>query len=217
MLVPVLVAALVILAIAASVLGALFFQLQSTVASELRASQGLRDKLTEALATLTTRGASLESALKDLSTENTSLVKLVSTLAPQTQHQEFLEGQVQKLQSVVIGTLKENADLAQTRIMSLLDVRASALAHGQVRERQEAAGFTQASPRPRDTFSREVPENFPPSPVDEAPRGPRRRPGENRVVVPLSPAFEDSPYAPEEELTGVSVLSDMASDSGQVE
>lgn len=190
---------LVVLAISILAFSVVLSRHSERLSSELRASQGLRDSLTSALATLSTRAANADERVRDLTEQNTALVKLVSTLAPQTQHREFLEGQVQKLQSIVIGTLKENADLAQTRIMGLLDIRASALAHGQVRERQESAGF---GTRPPDGFTERAPDTSPVSPVDEAPQEPRRRPGENRVQVRLSPAFTDSPYEPEEELTG---------------
>lgn len=172
------------------------------ISESLRSSQGLRDKLTEANATLTTRIHNADERLRDVTSENSTLVKLVASLAPQTQHREFLEGQVQNLQSTVISTLKENADLAQTRIMALLDQRASSLAHGQVAARQEAAGFT--SPR-RDGFVAGAPETAPQDTIEMAPDNPGPRRGENRVRAPLSPSLTEAPYEPEEELAGSSI------------
>jgi hypothetical protein len=153
--------------------------------------------LTQSLAQLTSRASAAEALSRQLMEENRILIRQQVTLAPDSNHRAFLESQVEKLQLA----MATSADMANARIMSLLNTEAAGQVHAQQIDRDPVLRST----RRKDGFTEEPPPSAYMDTIDIPAESPRRT-GEARVTQ-LDPSRFDRPgepqYHPEEELAGV--------------
>lgn len=153
---------------------------------------------TQALTQLTARAAAAEAICKLLLEENRVLRELQFQRAPDP-GREFLESQISRMTEA----LGSQADLANARIMSLVNLQAAAQVHSQQIDKSPTLRATQDLRHP-DRFTEEAPSSFS-EPVD-IPQDRPRRPGEAEILLPRIPGFDredNTPYTPEEELAGV--------------
>lgn len=194
-------AGILVLVVQVSVVGifVLFtFLLAKQMRDELHVVGQLEHKLTQAMAQLSVRAEAAETLAHHLQEENRMLIRQQVQLAPDIHHRDFLEGQVDKL-TMALGT---SADMAQARIMALLDTQAAGQIHAQQLDRDPKLRETRA----RDGFSEAPPPSASMDPIEIPTEQPRRQ-GEARINPLRDLDRFDRPgsaeYHPEEELAGV--------------
>lgn len=163
--------------------------------------------LTQALSQLTARASVAEELSRQLIEENRTLLRQQVQLSPDSRGRDFLEAQVERLTMA----LASSADLANARIMSLVNVQASAQVHAQTMDKSPDLRARNSQEHP-DRFRAEPPDSHPYDTIEIPSSSPFRRPGEAEVIDRI----REVPYTPEEHLEGVGLddAADMA--TGQV-